>query len=1094
MITKKVNTKKPAKYMSQKKRYSPISGTLLAFLLIPLFLIPLLIISGCSSQQNESTYVEFANPASALKQKSLSRDFDFNTIDSLIISIENTSGRILSSIDAINSPATIKLPIPSNTTLIVSGNAYTNNLLTEIDLPINELTDEELSNATLLYSGEVTLDPVSAGSVTNLTLLLQDLSEINNPIQIDAVLGEGSFSERNSKSTFSRDDSFVLFSSNDTTLLNNIYGSGIFLRDIFTNSLKNLHTNILGEVANTSDYPDSVSESDISADGIYAVFSSMATNLTSDIDSNDSKDVFLKNTITGEVTWISQHSTSIGEAQADSYNPQISDDGTIITFFSEAQIINGLSNRIFHYNRLTATLSSLVFDDASDNYKLSGDGTIIVYQIKNNGGLKIANISSSSSNDIERNSTDILNDGNLFGAITLPGPQLVSDANIDFDFNINQDGRFTLFIPAEDANGLSQEQIYLYDSITRTTKLVSKTRTNEAFSGILSQRNTPSISNDGRYVVFSYDNTTYVRSIEFNNLLKLDITEGSNPFVSSKGDKIGYEKTDGLFVIDNPLYVVDSTPTQKPEAPANFTLEDFGEAVELSWENTPNVSFYRIYQSFDPSIASTQLGDPSFLPIVYETTTDNLFIDLSVYLNSEITPYLYFIVVAINENGEGVASQEITNAPELPLATNNLTISSILDYSDLAYTGRPLTLFFSEPVDTASIEPSITLLDSSSTNIAFEYEFTATSVTIYPVPGLELQSSYTLQVNESLRAVNDSPLTNLYEKTFTTTDSSFDEGTLLNPVDIPGPVTGVVGFEGRSNYLIPLNSDTQSYIISLENETAALGINLISGDESTLINCSISANICTVEGITQYTELTLQVDGPVIAESSGASFDIVVSHLPAITTENTSLMNFTIDHAQSTHMLLTSLAPNTTYHLTDQTPEIAYDSFNLYSHLTPADECIILMGDGFSVECNFTTSSAGSLLLEADRGQAFSTSIRTYQLDIMPTLAYNPLLTPNNITITDQQYVQINNLRTDTPYYIDIASQPGFYDYQVSTDIDFSNDSNEGVPLCAGSTAGDSPVCQITPPLNGRVYLKLNQTDNSTNAQAIINLREVPQL
>ena len=72
----------------------------------------------------------------------------------------------------------------------------------------------------------------------------------------------------------------------------------------------------------------------ITADGRYVVFTSSASNLVSD-DYNGYRDVFVKDMLTGLVTYASTNSR--GEyARGDSFNPSISDDGRYVLFSSSA--------------------------------------------------------------------------------------------------------------------------------------------------------------------------------------------------------------------------------------------------------------------------------------------------------------------------------------------------------------------------------------------------------------------------------------------------------------------------------------------------------------------------------------------------------------------------------------------------------------------------------------------------------------------------------------------------------------------------------------------------------------------------------------
>jgi len=577
------------------------------------------LITGCSPAQDEQSYIEFSNPASAFKYKGMARLANTNPIDSLVIRVTDTQDREISSVEVFDQADTIKLNVPGNISLIISATAA--------------------ANDATAYFGETTIDPIRPGDVSRFSLMLLDQNKTLTPIAIDVPINSAPVSGKSQGLSFSKDDSFILFFSDVGNLApnDNNDATDLFLRNISDETIKNLHSDSEGTIVNAGD----VTEADISADGVYVVFTSSATNLTPDSDS-DATDIFLKNTITGEIQRLSKN----GASGLNSYNPQISDDGNTVIFYSQAALNNGASNALYVYSRLTNTLSPLPVDDISDNYKLSGDGRVLVYQANadNNGGLKIANLSASASEKLSRSNTTGLS-------------TFIHHANINFSFNVSQDGNFTLFIPEENISGLTKDQIYLYNRTSKRTSLVSKTRTNETFSGALTQNNLPALSNDSRYVVFSYDNIVYVRSLEFGNLLELN--PGSTPFISNKGDKIGYELNGRLFLIDNPLYIDNTAaPNEKADVPSNFSINVNGATATLSWDdNGPDTSYYRIYQDSQPDIASKP-GNPKFLPIIYETVNTSYNIDLTP--NSNGSSIFYFIVIAVNKNGEGRPSIENT--------------------------------------------------------------------------------------------------------------------------------------------------------------------------------------------------------------------------------------------------------------------------------------------------------------------------------------------------------------------------------------------------------------------------------------------------
>ena len=146
-----------------------------------------LLISACAKNDdnNKSSYIQFTNPASAFKQKTMSRAVDLETIDSIKITITNTNGNQISSVDVFNAESTVKLKVPGNIPLIVSASAF--------------------GGESLLYFGEVTVNSVRPGSVSTLSLLLYDQNQTNDPISVEFPLGEPTVVGKSEGMSFSRD-------------------------------------------------------------------------------------------------------------------------------------------------------------------------------------------------------------------------------------------------------------------------------------------------------------------------------------------------------------------------------------------------------------------------------------------------------------------------------------------------------------------------------------------------------------------------------------------------------------------------------------------------------------------------------------------------------------------------------------------------------------------------------------------------------------------------------------------------------------------------------------------------------------------------
>jgi len=611
-----------------------------------LLTLTLFVISACSENKNDQAYIQFSNPASLFKQKTMAREVVSPVMDSLIITIKDTNDIFLTSTNVFNAAETIKLSVPANTPLIVSG-----------EVSIDGITS---------YFGETTINAIRPGATSRFSLLLYDINSENPPLSVEFPLAEAANQtsplSKSTGSSFSRDNNFVLFFSDDTSLpgtLSDNQLTNLFIRNFSNTAENNIVTNLHTDNAGMPAIGGDATEADISADGVYVVFSSTATNLVAN-DTNEAADVFLKNTLSGEIRRLSSPPYSVADKGLNSYNPQISDDGSIVTFFSEAAIANGIANSVFVFHRINETTTPVLTDFVSDNYRLSGDGKVIVYQLKDQeeNGLMLSSLAlPTPSQALENADAKAKVADNNIHKIS------VSDAN--YTFSVSQNGDFTAFIVDRNTDNLMKDQIYLYNRTTGKRALLSKTRTNNAFAGTLTQSGPPALSNDGKYIVFSYDNITYVRNIEYNSLLK--IGNGSNPFISAAGDRIGYEENDKLFVIANPLYTQPETATQKALAPSNVTLDDSQEAgIKLTWNPVPEAIYYRVYLSPEQNIAD-KLNTPGFSPLIFETNAPDLVLDPGIFENYSQIPFngngFYFAIVAIDENGEGIVSEETPYFP-----------------------------------------------------------------------------------------------------------------------------------------------------------------------------------------------------------------------------------------------------------------------------------------------------------------------------------------------------------------------------------------------------------------------------------------------
>ena len=131
-------------------------------------------------------------------------------------------------------------------------------------------------------------------------------------------------------------------------------------------------------------------ESDISADGRYVVFSSLATNLVPG-DTAGHEDVFRRDRVTGTTTLVSA-APGGGLGDDNSLSPSISDDGRYVAFSSAATNLTGVVVG-GHYEvyvrdlqlsttKLVSARTGIAADADSGSPAISGDGTTVAFVSK----------------------------------------------------------------------------------------------------------------------------------------------------------------------------------------------------------------------------------------------------------------------------------------------------------------------------------------------------------------------------------------------------------------------------------------------------------------------------------------------------------------------------------------------------------------------------------------------------------------------------------------------------------------------------------------------------------------------------------------
>jgi Tol biopolymer transport system component len=186
--------------------------------------------------------------------------------------------------------------------------------------------------------------------------------------------------------TISADGRYVVFVSYATNLVTGDTNdeSDIFMKDTITGETTIVSTNSSGEPGN-----DHSGNPAISSDGRYVVFDTYATNLVAG-DTNDERDIFLKDTMTGETIRISTDKDGV-EGNGYCRYSDISDDGRYVVFASDAtNLVAGVTNDVRHIylkdmdtgivTRLSINTYGIQGNHSSDYPVISGDGNFIAFK------------------------------------------------------------------------------------------------------------------------------------------------------------------------------------------------------------------------------------------------------------------------------------------------------------------------------------------------------------------------------------------------------------------------------------------------------------------------------------------------------------------------------------------------------------------------------------------------------------------------------------------------------------------------------------------------------------------------------------------
>ena len=195
--------------------------------------------------------------------------------------------------------------------------------------------------------------------------------------------GSSGLVQHSTSPAISADGRFVAFDSTESNL---VPGDTNGRRDIF---VRDRQTGILERVSLTDADGESNEDSftpDISADGRFVVFGSLASNLVAG-DTNQASDIFVRDRVAGTTVRDSVSTAGAeGDLFADSFTPSTSADGQVVAFHSEAALAPGgtaFTDVYVHDERLPTDLS-VTKSDSPDPVRRNRDLTYIIV-VMNNG-------------------------------------------------------------------------------------------------------------------------------------------------------------------------------------------------------------------------------------------------------------------------------------------------------------------------------------------------------------------------------------------------------------------------------------------------------------------------------------------------------------------------------------------------------------------------------------------------------------------------------------------------------------------------------------------------------------------------------------
>jgi Tol biopolymer transport system component len=353
------------------------------------------------------------------------------------------------------------------------------------------------SDANNLVSGDTNLGP---------DIFMKDIST-NSLIRISTDAdGAQAINQSSSSQSYtpsiSDDGRYVVFESTASNLVSgDTNGSfDIFIKDTSTNSIIRVSTAADGTQGNGISYAPV-----ISADGRYVVFNSRASNLVSG-DTNGTDDVFIKDLSTNSITRLSIASDGTqGNSNGYTYfRPAISADGRSVVFESTASNLvsddtNGTLD-VFLFTHPVNSLPTLAISDVTVSEGNSGTSNVVFTVTRTGTATQAISVNYVTANSSATASSDYTGTS---GTLTFATNETSKTIIVPIIGDTAVEGNETFFVNLSNAVNATIVDNQGLGTITNDDNL-NPTRISTAADGtqVDAYSYSPSISDDGRYVVF----------------------------------------------------------------------------------------------------------------------------------------------------------------------------------------------------------------------------------------------------------------------------------------------------------------------------------------------------------------------------------------------------------------------------------------------------------------------------------------------------------------------------------------------------------------------------------------------------------------